>query len=344
MRGIVAPLALLALLSGCGGGSQPAAEEALEPSPLPVAAGLVVRDTLFRVVEATGRIGSARTQEMVAQIQGVVSTAPAGEGVPVRPGQAVFRIAAGEQAATLQNALSAQRSAQALYDFEWANYEGPMTDEVSDMLRRTTGLLQAEADLARARTQYGNAVLSAGFDGVVSEVLVREGVTVYPGTRLGSVVDLESLQAEVDLDERNLTLCRVGARAFVTVPSLGDTTITGIVSAVSPVIDPSTRAGRVVVDLPPVPGLRPGATARLEIVTEVLPDQLLVPEEAVLSRDNRPMVFVVSNGRADWRYVTTTGSGRGFTAVAEGVSEGEQVITGGHYALAHDAPVAVVAQ
>ncbi|NLP04841.1 efflux RND transporter periplasmic adaptor subunit [Candidatus Fermentibacteria bacterium] len=342
MKNIVALVVLPALFSGCGGGSQTPEEEALEPSPLPVAAEPVVRDTLFRVVEATGRIGSARTQDMVAQIQGVVSAAPAGEGVPVRSGQAVFRIAAGEQAATLQNALGAQRSAQALYDFECANYEGTLTDEASDMLRRTTGLLQAEADLARARPLYGNAVLSAGFDGVVAEVLVHEGVTVYPGTRLGSVVDMESLEAEVDLDERDLALCRVGARAFITVPSLGDTVITGAVSAVSPVIDPSTRAGRVAVDLPPVPGLRPGATARLEIVTEVLPDQLLVPEEAVLTRDNRPMVFVVSNGRADWRYVTTTGSGRGFVAVADGVSEGEQVITGGHYALAHDAPVAVV--
>ncbi len=344
MRSIFALMALLALLSGCGGVSQPAEEEALEPSPLPVAAGLVVRDTLFQVVEATGRIGSARTQDMVAQIQGVVSAAPAGEGLAVLSGQTVFRIAAGEQAAALQNALSAYRSAQALYDFECSNYEGSLTEEASDMLRRTTGLLQAEADLARARTQYGNAVLSAGFDGVVAEVLVREGVTVYPGTRLGSVVDMESLEAEVDLDERDLALCRVGARAFVTVPSLGDTTIIGTVSAVSPVIDPSTRAGRVAVALPPVPGLRPGATARLEIVTDVLPDQLLVPEEAILSRDGRPMVFVVSDGHADWRYVTTTGSGRGVVAVSEGVSEGEQVITGGHYALAHDAPVAVVAQ
>jgi membrane fusion protein (multidrug efflux system) len=335
---------LLTCLGACGGGDEEVEAEELEPSPLPVTAGSVSRDTLFEVVEATGRITSARTQEMVSQIQGLVALAPSGEGVAVSRGQTVFRIAAGAQAADLQNAMSQQRSAQAIYDFEISNCQGEMTDERSEMLRSTTGLLQAEADLARARTQYGNAALSAGFDGVVAEVLAREGVTVYPGTVLGTVVDLETLQAEIDLDERDLALCSAGARAYVTVPSLGDSTLTGSVSSVSPVIDPSTRSGSVIVSLPPLPGLRPGATARVEIVVAELPDQLLVPEAAVLIRDNREMVFTVVDGKADWRYVTTAGSGRGMIAVTEGVAEGEQVITGGHYSLAHDAPVAVVGE
>ncbi|MDM7992055.1 MAG: efflux RND transporter periplasmic adaptor subunit [Candidatus Fermentibacter sp.] len=343
MKNLYVPLAALILLCACGKAEEEEAE-ALEPSPLPVTACTLARDTLFQVVEATGRVSSARTQEMVSQIQGLVSQAPEAEGIPVLRGQTVFRIVAGAQAADLQNALSRYRSAQAVYDFEVANSSGEITDERSEMLRSTTGLLQAEADLARARTQYGNAALTAGFDGVVSGVMVREGVTVYPGTVLGSVVDMTALQAEIDLDERDLALCTVGARAYVTVPSLGDSTLVGSVGSVSPTIDPSTRSGGVIVDLPPLPGLRPGATARVEIVTSQVPDQVLVPAEAVLVRDGREMVFAVVDGRADWRYVTTAGSGRGFTAVVEGVSEGEQVITGGHYSLAHDAPVAVVGE
>lgn len=345
MKRLAVPLLATVLLSLCACGKAEDEEaEALEPSPLPVTATTVARDTLFQVVEATGRISSARFQEMVSQIQGVVALAPTGEGMTVSRGQTIFRIAAGAQAADLQNALSRYRSAQAVYDFESTSYQGELTEERSEMLRSTTGLLQAEADLARARTQYGNSALSAGFDGVVSEVLVREGVTVYAGTMLGSVVDLTTLQAEIDLDERDLALCSVGARAYVTVPSLSDTTLEGAVSSVSPVIDPSTRSGSVIVALPPLPGLRPGATARVEIVTATLSDQILVPEEAVLIRDGREMVFAVVDGKADWRYVTTAGTGRGFIAVTEGIVEGEQVITGGHYSLAHDAPVAVVGE
>jgi RND family efflux transporter MFP subunit len=335
-------LAAAALCLSCGREAAVEEEEALEPSPLPVTASTVVRDTLFQVVEATGRISSARVQDFVSQIQGVVSRSPESAGLPVNRGQVVFSIAAGEQAAELQNALAAQRSARALYDFECANYQGELTGEREEMLMSTTGLLQAESNLARARTQYGNAALTAGFEGVVSEVLAREGVTVYPGTRLGTLVDIDALQAEIDLDERDLALCSAGERAFVTIPSLGDTVLVGEVLSVSPVIDPATRSGAVIVNLPPLVNLRPGATARIEIVTAVSPDLLLVPEEAVLVRDDREMVFAIVDGKADWRYVTTAGSGRGFVAVTEGVAEGEQVITSGHYALAHDAPVAAV--
>ncbi len=38
------------------------------------------------------------------------------------------------------------------------------------MLRQTTGLESASANLAAAQTQYGNSAVSAGFDGVVSDI------------------------------------------------------------------------------------------------------------------------------------------------------------------------------
>ena len=56
------------------------------------------------------------------------------------------------------------------------------------------------------------------------------------------------------------------------------------------------------------------------------------------------MVFSVVDGKAGWPYVTTAGSGSGFIAITDWIVEGEQVITGGHSSLAHDAPVAVVGE
>lgn len=89
-------LAAAALCVSCGRDAAVEEEEALEPSPLPVTASTVVRDTLFQVVEATGRISSARVQDFVSQIQGVVSRAPERAGLPLSRGQVVFSIAAGE--------------------------------------------------------------------------------------------------------------------------------------------------------------------------------------------------------------------------------------------------------
>lgn len=339
---LAAVTAVLSVLQGCGEEGEEARRETLEPSPLPVTAEVARVDTLFEVINATGRVESRRTQALSAQIQGQVVQAPLYDGASFSAGEVVFRVASGEHSANLAAASSAFRAAQVMYQFECDNYQGELTEEVRRMLRQTTGLEQAQANLSRAGTQYSNSAIRAGFDGVVSSVSVREGMTVYPGTPLGELVDPLALQVRVELDERQLARCVQGSPAFVTIPSLEDTTVTGTVFSVSPVVNPAYRAGTVMVELPAVPGLRPGATARTEIVVSQNPGSLVIPEEAVLIRDNRSMVFVVQNGKAQWRYVTVSARGRGIVSVTEGVSEGDQVITGGHYSLAHDAPVAVM--
>ncbi len=343
IRKVISGLSIVFLmLAACGGEEEEAERETLEPSPLPVTAEAASVDTLFEVVNSTGRVTSARTQSLSAMIQGEVVQAPEYEGEEVRDGEIVFRIASGESASRLTSASSSYRNTQALYEFECENYRGELTPEIQSMLRQTTGLTDAQTNLAGAQTQYSNSAITASFNGVISDISAREGMVVYPGTVLGEIIDPWNLQVEVSLDERALVQCIQGQRVYVTIPSLSDTTIIGTVASVSPIIDPSLRAGKVVIELPVIPGLRSGATTRIEIVIAVYANQLIIPEEAVLIRDDRDMVFVVEDGHAKWRQVTLGPKGRGYVAVEEGVAEGEPVITSGHYSLAHDAPVAVV--
>ncbi len=329
------------LVSGCAE-EEELERETLEPSPLPVTASVAGIDVLFEVITSTGRVSSRRTQNLTAQIQGEIVQAPEFEGEEYSEGAVIFRVASGQHASNLSAANSEYRNAEALYQFEIDNYRGEVTDAVRSMLRQTTGLESASSSLSSARTQYGNSAVSAGFNGVISDVTAQEGMTVYPGSPLGILVDPWSLQVEVDLDERQLAQCSPGLKAFVIIPSLNDTVLVGEVRSVSPVVDPGFRSGTVVVDVPSVPNLRPGATARAEIVVAEHESSLVIPEQAVLIRDDRPMVFAVVDGHADWRYVTLGPAGRGYVAITDGITEGETVITTGHYSLAHDAPVAVV--
>ena len=120
---IIVPLISIALLSACGE-EEELERETLEPSPLPVTASVAQVDTLFEVIESTGRVVSARTQELTAQIQGEIVLAPQFEGQMVSDGEVIFRIASGEQAANLSSAGSSYRNALAIYEFECDNYRG----------------------------------------------------------------------------------------------------------------------------------------------------------------------------------------------------------------------------
>ena len=59
------------------------------------------------------------------------------------------------------------------------------------------------------------------------------------------------------------------------------------------------------------------------------------------------MLFVVEDGRAKWRYVTTGLESDEYVEIVESsetemVDPGEVVLTGGHFTLTHDARVRVV--
>jgi len=117
----------------------------------------------------------------------------------------------------------------------------------------------------------------------------------------------------------------------------------GTVRAISPILDAESQSLAVTVTIPNPDGrIKPGMFARVRLDTEIFQDRLLVPASAVISRQQRPLVFVVHDGVAQWAYIVEGLGNDQWVEVIEGIEEGDQVITGGHVALAHDAPVTVV--
>jgi multidrug efflux pump subunit AcrA (membrane-fusion protein) len=92
--------------------------------------------------------------------------------------------------------------------------------------------------------------------------------------------------------------------------------------------------------------LRPGMFARALISGERFSDRLLVPREAILMRDDRPLLFKVEGDRAKWLYVVTGESNDHLveiTSVLQGgtLDPDDRVIVSDHLTLAHDAKIKV---
>jgi multidrug efflux pump subunit AcrA (membrane-fusion protein) len=87
--------------------------------------------------------------------------------------------------------------------------------------------------------------------------------------------------------------------------------------------------------------IKPGMHAEVEIAADIYKDRLLVPQEAVLVRGGRKLVFAVEEGLAKWRYIEVGLENKDYAEVLDGVKEGEMVIVEGHFTLAHDARVQV---
>jgi HlyD family secretion protein len=191
---------------------------------------------------------------------------------------------------------------------------------------------EARAALAVARTALEKTVVSAPFDGLVSETFVEAGQWVVPGTRVCEFLDDGELHVEADVDEIDSAKLAAGQEVTLTVDALSSERFHGVLSSVSAAVSTLEEKNRTVqvevawkADRAKV---RPGMSVGVEVVVGRVPDALTVPSPAVMDRGGRHWVYVVKEGRALLREVHLGLTNWESTQVLSsgGVEEGEQVI------------------
>lgn len=189
--------------------------------------------------------------------------------------------------------------------------------------------------------------ITAPFSGRVANLTVDEGQYVGQSEEICTLLRDDRMRVEVDVLESDVVHVREGASTRIHVPALGpesDSTalFQGSVWSVNPQVSPESGTGRVTVSVPnPNRRLVSGLYANVWLETERLQDRLVVPDEAVLVRQGRDLVFVIEGGHAQWTYVNLGARSGDRVEITKGVAPGDTVAVDGHFALAHDAPVRV---
>lgn len=181
----------------------------------------------------------------------------------------------------------------------------------------------ASAASEAAATTESYAVITAPFDGVVTEKLVEPGNMASPGAPLLRIEDTRGFRLEVRVDESRVGQIQPGATVPVALDSgVGGatTTVSGTVTEISRAVDADTRAFLVKVSLPDWSGLRSGLFGRARFAGTTR-KALTVPADAIVKRGQVTSVFVVDNGVARSRLVDLRGN-----EVLAGLSEKESVI------------------
>jgi RND family efflux transporter MFP subunit len=186
----------------------------------------------------------------------------------------------------------------------------------------------ANVESARAASEASGttetfALITAPFDGVVTDKMVEPGNMAVPGTPLMRVEDTRSFRLDVRVDESRIGQVALGAVVPVTLDSGtgGETTtLSGTVAEIGRAVDADTRAFLVKIALPQTAGVHSGTFGRAEFSAHMR-RALTVPEGAVVRRGQMTSVFVVEKGIARIRLVDLRG-----TEVLAGLSESEVVI------------------
>ena len=213
----------------------------------------------------------------------------------------------------------------------------------------SSNLAQSEQGVERAQLELSRTRLVAPFSGRIADLQVEVGQHIAPGTAVLTLLEDDRMKVSVQVLEADLMRIVVGASATVVVPNFSDAVLWGRVHSINPRINPDYGFGRVTVALSnPAGRLISGLHANIALETERLPNRLVVPASAVLTRQGRDLVFKAEHGKGHWTYVFTgersgncveiTGAGR-----ANIVEPGDTILVSNHDALPHDAPVEITA-
>lgn len=323
------------------------------------------------LLNASGYVTPRRRATIAAKITGRVNELFAEEGMRVEPGQILARLDDSDARARLI-AAQADRDATAatLADLRvnLANAErdrrrmeelwkdGGVSEQTLDQARTAADSLRARITLAEeqvraaeariqvAQQDLDNTIVRSPFAGIVVSKDAQRGEMVSPisagggftRTGIATIVDMNSLEIEVDVNESYIARVKTGQAVTAVLDAYPDWQIPAKVRTVIPTADRQKATVKVRVAFDRLdPRILPDMGVKVTFFGEESGDRaagaarVLVPRPAVREEGGSQVVFVYRDGRVERRAVRL-GQARGNEQeVIAGLTDGEQVVVRG---------------
>lgn len=367
-RGLWVGLAVVALAIMAGawlwlGRAQPLAVTVAAAAPMATAGGSA------SVLDATGYITARRIATVSAKVTGKVREVMIEEGQRVEEGEVLATLDDAEAQAELSLREAQLASARAQLDEIRTNaanarreYERQQSldarkltsasalDGARTLVEALDGRLRAqerEVDVASesvdsAQVQLDNTIVRAPFSGVITVKAAQPGEMISPisagggsiRTGIGTVVDMDSLEIQVDVNEAYINRVQPGQPVEAVLNAYPEWKIPARVIAIVPTADRSKATVKVRIALDERDArIVPDMGVRVAFLEEraaasappVAPG-VLVPAAAIRKDGGTDVVYVVKDGKAQRRAVTLGGTVGDSRQVRGGVSAGERVI------------------
>ncbi|MCZ8511105.1 efflux RND transporter periplasmic adaptor subunit [Paenibacillus filicis] len=251
---------------------------------------------------------------------------------------------------SLQSAQLAAKNAQTTYENSVKNVQAQLSkDEQAYNVASSTDSVevsqasyqQASTNLKVLQEQLQDGVLMSPVDGVVTALNTPVGQNAGNNGSIVSVAALDPVIATVNVSEANIGKIKVGMNMKVNVPTLNKS-FDGVVSAVRPTLDPTTKSYGVDVKVTdPKNELLPGMFATSSLTSEGR-KAIMIPANAVINQASGNAVYIVQDGKAKKVAVKIGTMTSSQFEITSGLKEGDELVVMGQELLSDKAAVQVV--
>ncbi|MBI1912356.1 MAG: efflux RND transporter periplasmic adaptor subunit [Deltaproteobacteria bacterium] len=210
----------------------------------------------------------------------------------------------------------------------------------SDVKLAEAELIQTKEALNEANERFDDTQIKAPFTGTILKKSVDVGQVISStlssaseGTQIFSMANLDKIFVNAQVDEVDIGRVKVGQAADIAIDSIPNKIFEGRVERISPKgkIERTVTIFEVVIMITDKDKglLRPGMTSDVKILTELIKDVVLVPNEALKVKEKKTGVYTMKAGQPEFIQLKTGETDGIKTVVAEGIEPGTEVVTSG---------------
>ena len=295
-------------------------------------------NTSASVLDASGYVTARMQATVSSKITGKVLEVFIEEGMFVEKDQILAQLDDSTVKAELNFAETQLREAQRVFD---------RTLELrKDNLASQASLDAAESQLdgLKARLEISKQIVSdmkirAPFSGVVINKAAQPGEMISPvsagggftRTGIGTIVDMNSLEVEVDVNESYINRVQSGQPAITNLNAYPEWDIESEVIAIIPTADRNKATVKVRIGLlDKDQRILPDMGAKVSFLKEEeekldLIDGVIVPSSAIVKEGNSAYLFIIKNGRVFKTKVEIESTSANYARITKGIKDGERV-------------------
>jgi RND family efflux transporter MFP subunit len=204
------------------------------------------------------------------------------------------------------------------------------------------GLEAAKVQQATILAQIKKSTVRAPFSGIITAKLAEAGAYAAPGIPLLQLTDLRQLRFTLNVSEQDLPEFSIGKFYRITSDVFPELSLNGRLLLIgSKASQGNSFPIQLAISNTPELKLKSGMFGKVHISKVGLEKQILIPSAAIQGTAGSMRVFVVKNGKAVSKPITTGGTIANQTIVTTGLEEGELIITSGFINLLENAFVQI---
>jgi len=294
----------------------------------------VSKQAFSKYFTATGEIEAINEAFISPEVGGQITKINVIEGQKVKKGQLLAKLNTSLIEKNIEEVKTQLELAEILFNKQKELWDKNIGSE-RQFLESKNNYENLKNKLATLREQYNMSIIRSPINGLIEDIMIKQGELASPGMQLMQIVDLENLYVTAKLSEAYISVIKKGDKVTVTFPSYPNLVLENTVTRIGNVINKQNRTFLVEIKIDNKDGkLKPNLLANIKINDYNSTGSIVVPS-MVIREDLVGSYLYVAEKNGDnlisvKKYIQVGKAYQDRTEVLSGLSVDDEIITDGY--------------